>query len=84
MKREKKISSSDPIISPKFDRRKFPRVPTRNVVSYLSIDKKGNKLNQGMGRAMDISQNGIRLETTQRIESENILLEFVDLMVIKV
>ena len=79
MKRKKNSSCADHNIFPMLDRRKFPRVPTRNVVSYLSTDKRGNKLNQGMGRAMDISQSGILLETTQRIDSENIILEFVDL-----
>ena len=63
----------------RIDRRKFPRVPTRNVVSYLSLDENGNTLSHGMGKAIDISQSGIRLETSQKIESDYILLEFFDL-----
>jgi hypothetical protein len=61
------------------DRREYPRVQTRNLISYFSVDKEGNKLTQGMGRALDISQSGILLETARRIESEHMLLVFVDL-----
>jgi hypothetical protein len=79
MERETMQNSGESFKLKKIDRRKFPRVPTRNVVSYLSIDENGNTLSHGMGKAMDISQSGIRLETSQKIESGYIILEFVDL-----
>lgn len=59
----------------KVDGRGYPRVQTRNLISYVSVNKEGNKLTQGMGRALDISQSGILLETARRIESEHMLLE---------
>jgi c-di-GMP-binding flagellar brake protein YcgR len=62
----------------KVDRRKFPRVKVFNPVHYDCVDKNGNLLDQNMGLALDISQNGILLETAQRIESKNIYLLFVD------
>ncbi len=46
---KKKNNSSEDLIFHKSDRRRFPRVPARNLISYVSIDKKRIKLNQGMG-----------------------------------
>ena len=79
MERDTMKNSGESFNSNKIDRRKFTRVPTLNVVSFLSIDENGNTLSHGMGKALDISQSGIRLETSQKIESDYILLEFVDL-----
>ena len=62
----------------KVDRRKFTRVKIFNPISYDCVDKDGNLLDQSMGLALDISQNGILLETAHRLESKNIYLLFVD------
>jgi hypothetical protein len=43
------------------------------------VDQKGIQLDQNMGIALDISQNGILLETVQMIQSKYIYLIFVDL-----
>lgn len=64
---------------PKEEKRKYPRVPTSNIVSYVCIDKDGNELDQGMGKTVNISQRGTLLETTRPIESEYILLMTIDL-----
>ena len=63
----------------KLDRRKFPRVKIFNPIAYDCVDKDGILLDQNMGIALDISQNGILLETAKKIESKNIFLLFVDL-----
>ncbi len=63
----------------KVDRRKFPRVKIFNPLFYDCVDKDGNLLDHNMGIALDISQNGILLETAHKIESKNIYLLFVDL-----
>ncbi len=63
----------------KVDRRKFPRVKIFNPIFYDCVDKDGNLLDQSMGIALDISQNGILLETAHILESKNIYLLFVDL-----
>jgi c-di-GMP-binding flagellar brake protein YcgR len=63
----------------KLDRRKFPRVKIFNPISYDCVDKEGIRLDQNMGIALDISQNGILLETAQMIQSKYIYLIFVDL-----
>jgi hypothetical protein len=60
------------------DRRKYPRVETCNLISYASIDENDNVLNQSMGRALNISQNGIFLETSRLILSPFISLMSFD------
>ena len=56
------------------DRRKHSRVDTRNLISYVCIDDSGNETTQGMGKAINISQDGILIETHKPIESKDILL----------
>ena len=63
----------------KIDRRKFPRIKICNPVSYDSMGADGMVLDQNMGIALDISQNGILLETAQMIQFKYIYLVFVDL-----
>jgi len=60
------------------ERRKYPRVKTCNLISYVSTDENGNILNQSMGRALNISQNGIFLETSRIILSQHISLMSCD------
>jgi PilZ domain len=63
----------------KKNRRKYPRIKICNPVSYDCIDPEGNLLDQNMAIALDVSQNGILLETHQKIESKTISLLFIDL-----
>ena len=64
---------------PKTDNRKYPRVETRNVVSYVCLDKKGTEIGEVMGETLNISQGGILLKSAYPIESEFILLMSIDL-----
>ncbi len=64
---------------PKTDNREYPRVETRNVVSYVCLDKKGTEIGEGMGETLNISQGGILLKSAYPIESEFILLMSIDL-----
>jgi len=61
------------------ERRKYPRVATCNLISYLSVREDGQIIDQSMGKALNVSQNGIFLETSRMISSENISLMTVDL-----
>ena len=61
------------------EQRKYPRVETCNLISYLVIRANGEIADQGMGRALNISQGGILLETSRLILSEHISLMSVDL-----
>ena len=60
------------------EQRKYPRVETCNLISYLLIRANGEITEQGMGRALNISQGGILLETPQLVLSEHISLMSVD------
>jgi len=63
----------------KVNRRKYPRIKTRNLISHLTLDENGKPISQGLSKAVDISKGGILLETPHRIESGLILLMAVDL-----
>lgn len=60
------------------DRRKYPRTKTRNLISHVSVDQNGKLISQGMGKALDISQGGMLLETPYPIEVGDISLMAVD------
>lgn len=61
------------------DRRKFVRVETSNLISHDSISDKGRIVSRSMGKALNISQSGIMLETSNPITAECISLTTVDL-----
>ena len=61
------------------ERRKYPRVPICDPISYVTLDSKGNELNSNLGAVQNASQNGINIETFEALESDFILLSFVDL-----
>ena len=45
------------------ERREYPRIDSHNLV-YLVIKQDDEVIQQGMGRTLNISQSGIRLETS--------------------
>lgn len=63
----------------KKEKRKHSRVPVITSLSYICEDSEGNRLEQSMGVARNVSQVGIQIETTQIIQSECISLMFVNL-----
>ena len=60
------------------ERRQYPRVKTRNLISYIGFDPDGQIAEQNMGMALNLSQGGIFLETTDAICSESVSLMSVD------
>jgi hypothetical protein len=60
------------------DRRKFPRTRTRNLIAHVSVDDNGKMISQGLGKALDISQGGMLLETPYPIEAGLLSLMAVD------
>jgi c-di-GMP-binding flagellar brake protein YcgR len=62
-----------------FDRRKYPRVNTTNLISHVTIDETGRWIFQGMSRTLDISRGGILLETAYPIESGCLSMMTVDM-----
>ena len=61
------------------ERRKHHRIKTQNLISHFSFDEAGAVNSQGIGRAIDVSQGGILIETPERIESDWLSLMAVDL-----
>ena len=60
------------------DRRKYRRVKTQNLISYFSFDETGKMHSNGLGIAMDLSQGGVLLETTNAIKPGLIVLAATD------
>ena len=60
------------------ENRQHTRVETCNLISFLSVDGDGHVLRQGMGRALDISQNGLLLESALPVDSEFVSLMSTD------
>ena len=60
------------------EKRKNPRVHTVNLISYTSVGQRGNTVEQGMGKALDIGKGGMLIETQIPIDAEYILLEAVN------
>ncbi len=60
------------------DPRRYVRVKTRNLISYLSYDEDDNLISQGIGIAMDISKGGILLETAIPIKPGMVVLSATD------
>jgi len=54
------------------------RVGIVKGLAYNGMDAESNVVERHMGVALNISQNGIQLETDRRINTENILLMFFD------
>jgi hypothetical protein len=64
---------------PEAEKRKYPRIATQNVISYLCTDEDDNQLGEGVGETVNISQGGILIKTPLPIEAEYILLTTIDL-----
>ena len=60
------------------DHRQYTRVETCNLISFLSVDADGHVLRQGMGKALDLSQNGMLLESALPVDSEFVSLMSTD------
>lgn len=56
------------------ERRKYPRVKIFNTISYIGFDANNNVLEQNIGIALDVSQNGLLIEANQEVESEYLSL----------
>ena len=56
------------------ERRRHPRIKTNNLFSQTLFDDQGKRLSEGMGRALDVSQTGLKLETAYPIEGHRISL----------
>ena len=60
------------------DRRRYQRVHISNLISYVSMDDDGTVIDQSIGKALNISQSGLFLETSRIILSGFISLMSID------
>jgi len=60
------------------DHRAHPRVETCNLISFQCIDAAGKTVRQGIGKALDVSKNGLMLESSHPVESEYVSLMSTD------
>ncbi len=68
------------------DKRTSTRIDSPNLLSYICRDEDDNEITQGMGRALNVSEAGIMLEThvpidpqfivTLTIAFEDVLIDF--------
>jgi hypothetical protein len=61
------------------EKRKHPRVKTKNLVTYVCIDDGGNEIEEGIGQIMNVSLGGILIETIKPIGTKDILLTTIDI-----
>jgi hypothetical protein len=59
--------------------RKYNRVQIFNDLSYVVLDENGKPLEKGKGKALDISQGGLQMETKKPINAKYILLMTIDM-----
>ena len=55
------------------ERRAHPRIETNQGISYFLKDNDGNRKKEGLGKALNISQGGILIETHTAFEWQDIL-----------
>ena len=56
------------------DRRKAPRSDSINLLHYACLDGENKPWHQGMGRTLNVSVSGLKMETHEPIESERLVL----------
>ena len=52
----------------RLNRRKHSRLTSFNLLAYVCFDEGGSAVHQGMGRTINVSEDGILLETHNRLE----------------
>ena len=69
------------------EKRQYIRLESINLLDYLIIDKEGMQTTHSMARTLDISENGLKLETDKEISLGDTLLitigleeDLIDLM----
>jgi hypothetical protein len=61
------------------EKRRHPRIDTANLVGYILYDERRQKIDQGKGRTLNLSQSGVLLETKKPLAGAFVLLVTMDL-----
>jgi len=56
------------------ERRKSPRIKIHNLISFTFLDNAGRPIKHLKGTVLNLSQGGILIQTTQRIEPGKVIL----------
>ena len=64
---------------PDKERRKYHRIDSLNLLSYIVMDENGQIVSQGVGRTLNVSEGGILLETHVSIDPKHKVSLFVAL-----
>jgi len=56
------------------EKRKFLRLDSLHLLDYLIVDNDGNEGDYSMGRTLDVSVNGIKMETVHSIPDQSRLI----------
>ena len=55
------------------EHRKHYRIDSLNLLHYLCLDQKNQSVGQGMGRTLNVSESGIRLETHAPLDADQVV-----------
>lgn len=61
------------------ERREHPRINALNLISYRCIDETHQTLAQGMGRTLNLSEDGILLETHVSVDPKHTVIMAIGL-----
>jgi hypothetical protein len=61
------------------EKRKHPRIPFENRVTYILFNEKREKVNHGIGHTLNLSQTGVLLKTKRILEGAFVVLVTMDL-----
>lgn len=64
---------------PQDERRIHPRASAATLISYVCFDADGQRIHQGMGRTVNVSQSGLLIESHECLDAERIDLHAVDI-----
>jgi hypothetical protein len=61
------------------EKRRHPRIATKNILLYSLYDSKKNKVGHGKGRTINISQSGTLIQTEKMLKGDFVVLMTLDL-----
>jgi hypothetical protein len=60
------------------ERRKHPRISVDDKIFYVGVDQNNNLIDQNIGSVLNVSQEGLLLETPFSLDYEKMILFFSD------
>ena len=61
------------------EKRNYIRLDSLHLLDYLVIDRQGRQTTYSMGRTLDVSEHGLKIEVTQAVHKDDTLLVTVGL-----